>query len=83
MVVDSSEFEIENFRIMGFTSRREPNLLKKPLTNLRYPIFLQGVKISVVGIHKSLGILLNQELSEGTHCIAEYLFHGYGLSICI
>ena len=59
-----SEFSIDKFGIMGFSGRRELNLLKKPLTmpTCRCPIFLQGVKIPVVTVHKFLGILLDQEL---------------------
>ena len=44
-------FTIKKFGIMGFSRRREPNPLKIPLTMpaCRHPIFLQGIKVPIIG----------------------------------
>jgi len=58
------EFAIDKFGVMGFSRRREPNLAKRPLTMLehRLPIFLRGIKIPAINVHKFLGVLIDQEL---------------------
>ena len=62
-------FAIEKFRIIGFTRRQEPNPMRKPTTRpiRRSPIFLQGVKVPAVSMHKFLGVLLDQELRWKDH----------------
>jgi len=58
------EFTIDKFSIMGFSRRREPNPVKKLLTMPmgRHLIFLLGIKIPAVSVHKSLCVLIDQEL---------------------
>src|SRR5882724_931507 len=58
------EFAIDKFGVMGFSRRRELNPAKRPLTMLehRLPIFLRGIKIPAVSVHKFLGVLIDQEL---------------------
>jgi len=64
LCIHQCKFAIDKFGIMGFSRRRELNLLKKLLTipACRCQIFLQGIKIPVVTVHKFPGILLDQEL---------------------
>ena len=74
------EFTIDKFGVMGFCRRREPNPAKKPLTMPahRYPIYLQGIKVPAISIHKFLGVLLDQELwwkdhlKKGTKWVTQY-----------
>jgi len=78
------EFTIDKFGIMGFSRRREPNKPKKPLTmpTGRYLVYVQGIKVPTVNIHKFIGILLdqvlqwkdkvNQALKKGMKWVTQY-----------
>ena len=64
------KFEIDKFRVMGLTRRRESDpsreLKTRPLQ--RRPIFLRGVNVPAIASHKFLGVMLGQELRWKEHC---------------
>jgi len=64
------KFMVNKFGIMELTRRRELNPSGSPRTRPipHWPIFLQGVKVLVVSMHKFLGMLLDQEM-----CLKEQL----------
>ena len=33
----------------------------------RHPIFLQGIKVPIIGMHRVLGVMLDQELQGKIH----------------
>ena len=55
------KFTLEKFGIMGLTRRREANPLGRPKTMpiQRNLIFLQGVKVLVMGTYKFLGVMMD------------------------
>src|SRR5882724_6336254 len=64
------KFALDKFGIMGLTRRREVNPSGRPKTMpiQRSPIFLQGVKVPVMGTYKFLGVMMDQELRWKEHC---------------
>ena len=58
------KFVVNKFGIMGLTRRGEldPSGNKKTRPVQRWPIFLQGIKVLAIAMHKFLGVLIDQEL---------------------
>ena len=56
MNMHQCEFTVNKFSIMGLTRKREPDPSgnKKTKTIQRWPIFLQGIKVLAVTMHKFL-----------------------------
>jgi len=63
------KFAIDKFGVMGLTRRQELNpsgsLKTRPIQ--RRLIFLQGVKVLAVAMHKFLGVMLDQEMCWKEH----------------
>jgi len=63
------KFAINTFRVMGLTRREsDPSRSLKTRPILRRPLFLQGVKVLAIAMHKFLGVILDQEIHWKEHC---------------
>ena len=64
------EFTIDKFGVMGLTIRRDSDMSRSSKTRplQRKCLFLWGVKVPAIAMHKFLGVMLDQELCWKEHC---------------